>query len=323
MGGDEEPLDRRALDAIDDVFYVYDAQGRLVYWNRALNEVFDRSDAELDGMTAPSFFLPADREKVERAVERVFEAGSAVVEARADSADGTILFELTGRLITDAEGQGVGFAGTGRDVTESREREWRLERQNERLTEFSEVLTHDLRNPLQVAISYLELERAAADSEELANVAAALDRLQQIIDDVLLVAREGQTVIEREPVDLARVARGAWAQVETGAATLVVETTREVAGDAERLGRLFENVYRNAVDHGSTGNRNSGGSGDAVEHGSGDGQRAAGAEDPGDEGARGVTVTVRDTERGFVVEDDGVGFPAGDRERLFDPGVSE
>ena len=40
----------RSLDALDDIFYVYGANGRLVHWNRRLNELFGLSDAELDGM---------------------------------------------------------------------------------------------------------------------------------------------------------------------------------------------------------------------------------------------------------------------------------
>jgi PAS domain S-box-containing protein len=287
MRADDDRLVECALDSLDDVFYVYDSGGQLVRWNRELNEVFDLSDADLDGMYATEFFLQSDRPKIENAIARVLEHGSAVVEARADTPDGPVLFELTGRRLTDDDGRTVGLAGVGRDVTESREREWQLKRQNERLSEFSDILTHDLRNPLQVAISYLELERDERDTDRLTSVSEALDRIKRIIDDVLLVAREGKAVIEREPVALDDIARDAWRQVETGEARLETETTRQVDGDAERLVRLFENVYRNAVEHG------------------------------GD-----VRVVVVDTDGGFAVEDDGPGFPREDRDELFDPGVT-
>ena len=215
MRADEHRLVERALDSLDDVFYVYDSGGRLVYWNDALRNVFGFSEEDLGGMRPTEFFVASDRPNIERAFDAAIEHGSAVVEARAETVDGPILFELTGQRLVDGDGSVVGVSGIGRDVTESREREWQIERQNERLAEFADVLTHDLRNPLQVAISYLEIERATADSERLGAVADALDRIGRIIDDVLLVAREGQAVIEREPVELAEVAENAWAQVAT------------------------------------------------------------------------------------------------------------
>jgi PAS domain S-box-containing protein len=302
MRADDDRLVTCALDSLDDVFYVYDAGGRLVHWNRALGEVFDLSDDELAGMRPTDFFVANDQPKIENAVARAIETGSAVVEARPDTPAGTIMFELTGRRLTDEDGQIVGLAGIGRDVTERREREWQLQRQNERLSEFSDVLTHDLRNPLQVAISYLELERVERDTDRLAEVSGVLERIEEIIDDVLLVAREGRAVIEREPVDVAEVARSAWQRMETEGARLETETTRQVEGDAERLVRLFENVYRNALEHGSTSNPP--GADDAIEHG-------------GE-----VRVRVVDIDGGFAIEDDGPGFPTANREELFDPGVS-
>ena len=55
-----------------------------------------------------------------------------------------------------------------------------------------------------------------------------------------------------------------------------------------RLGRLLENLFRNALEHGGTD----------------------------------VTVTVRLLEDGLAVEDDGPGVPESERERLFDAGYS-
>jgi PAS domain S-box-containing protein len=289
MRGNERLPVERALDAQEDVFYVYDERGRLVDWNSALEDVFGLDGAELAGMSATAFFVPEDRPKIERAIAEVLESGSVVVEARASTADGPVLFELTGQRLSDEEGKIVGLAGIGRDVTTVREREWQLARQNERLSEFADVLAHDLRNPLQVALSYLEIEREREDSAELAEAQGALGRIERIIDDVLTVAREGQAVTEAETVDLATVARRAWEQVETGSADLSLRTARRVEGDPDRLERLFENCYRNALEHAGPG----------------------------------VSVVVADTDDGFVIEDDGPGFPVEGRERLFEPGVSE
>jgi light-regulated signal transduction histidine kinase (bacteriophytochrome) len=41
-----------------------------------------------------------------------------------------------------------------------------------------------------------------------------------------------------------------WQTVETGRATLEINATRVIHADRSRLGQLFENLYRKAVEHG-------------------------------------------------------------------------
>ena len=294
-------LVEEALDTLDDVFYVYDERGKLVHWNAVLAELFDLTESELSGMAAADFFVVADRPQVEAAIEEVLETGRTVVEARAETTRGTVLFELTGELLTDPDGEVLGFCGVGRDVTTVREREWQLERQNEHLGEFANVVAHDLRNPLQVAKLQLEGVNDDPDAETVASVTAALDRIEGIVDDVLTLAREGQTVLDKRPVELATVARAAWDAVGTADATLDVRTDATVEADESRLQRLFENVFRNSVEHGSTDESGADGSSD---------------------GTGGLTVTVEDTATGFAIEDDGAGFPADIVDEVFEAGVS-
>ena len=139
-----------------------------------------------------------------------------------------------------------------RDITERREREQELQRQNERLEQFASVVSHDLRNPLNVASSALDLLSEPDDetqAEYYAKVDRSLDRMAGIIDDVLALARKGQTVDEVATVSLSTVARDAWAYVETDDSTLTVDADFEFRADAGRLQDLLANVFRNAVEH--------------------------------------------------------------------------
>ena len=165
-----------------------------------------------------------------------------------------------------------------------------LERQNDRLDSFASMLSHDLRNPLNVAQGRLELARDEHDSEHLEAANDALDRIEALIEDVLQLARQGQPVEETDRVTLGAIARDAWGMVETAEAKLVVETDRDLVADPDRLQRLFENLFRNSVEHG------------------------------GDD----VTVTVGALEdgNGFFVEDDGRGIPPEEREKVFESGYS-
>jgi PAS domain S-box-containing protein len=164
----------------------------------------------------------------------------------------------------DDDGEPWGVCGVSSDVTELKARERELERKTDRLEAFASVVSHDLRNPLSVARGYAEL--LEEDGHEVAGKAvSSLDRMEEIIDDLLALAREGREVGDTQPVDLADVARTAWGNVATEGAELSVECDLTVEADRSRLAEAFENLFRNSVEHGSTSPQRAE---DAVEHGS-------------------------------------------------------
>ena len=184
-----------------------------------------------------------------------------------------------------------------RDVTAAESYAADLERQTEQLDRFASVVSHDLRNPLAVIQGNLEVARRGTDDGELVEritaAERATDRMAQIVDDALTLARQGEVVDETQPVAVESVATDAWQTVDTGEATLSTPTDRVVAADPGRLRSAFENLFRNAVEHGTA---------------AGDGA--------------GLTVTVESTPAGFAVADDGVGVDPGDRETVFEEGYT-
>ncbi|MFD1634361.1 PAS domain-containing protein [Haloplanus ruber] len=148
------------------------------------------------------------------------------------------------------------------------ESERTIQRRNERLERFADIVAHDLRNPLGIARGRLELARETHDGDDFAAVARAHDRMSALIDDLLTLAREGGpvTAADADSLDLGEIVRECWRHVETPNAELQVADSRAVRADEARLRRLVENLFRNSVEHGSTDNRTE--SGDSVEHGS-------------------------------------------------------
>ena len=284
-----------------DMINIHDGDGNLLDPNpRLLEETGDDEDEltdtkvwELDRTIEPdearALWAGMDHGDRER-FEGVYE--------RADGTTFPVEVHLR-RLALDGDDR---FMAISRDISERKERERELERQNERLEEFASVVSHDLRNPLNVAAGRLELLEDECDSGQIDAIRRAHDRMETLIDDLLALARDGET--ESEPVELGPFCENCWQNVETGTGTLRVETDRTVHADRGRLKQLFENLVRNAVEHGST-SPDSQTRQDAIEHGGED-----------------VTVVVGDLDDGFYVEDDGPGIPPEDRDRVFDAGYS-
>ena len=170
------------------------------------------------------------------------------------------------------------------------ERSAELERQNDRLEEFASVVSHDLRNPLNVAQGRVGLARGECDSEHLDAAAQAHDRMESLISDLLTLAREGRRVKETEPVRLSAVAEACWLHVDTGSATLSLADDMTLAADESRLRQLLENLFRNSVEHGGADVN--------------------------------VVIGPLDDADGFYIEDDGPGIPPDRRDDVFDAGVS-
>jgi len=154
------------------------------------------------------------------------------------------------------------------------------------LDEFASVVSHDLRNPLNVANGRIALLQEDYDLEELDAVEQSLDRMREIIEGVLSLAREGQTVNETEIVSLGRVANRAWLFIESNEAEIRIDTDGELTADPSRLQDLLTNLFRNAIEHGGSD----------------------------------VTIRVGMTDRGFYISDDGPGIPADERDSIFEPG---
>ena len=237
------------------------------------------------------------------------------------------VFDTREREALSELGESIGHAIDSMEAREKlAQRERELARQNQRLDEFASVVSHDLRNPLNVAVGNLELAQASVDDDHLTRVVDALDRMDELIDDLLTLARSGRTVDDVQPVDLRSVAEGAWATTDTEGARLRFDgDPGTVRADRSRLTQVFENLFRNAVEHGSTGDPPATGGG--VERGSPDASTTADGPETvdflrgGQEDAD-VTITVGRTESGFYVEDDGPGIPESAREQVFETGYS-
>ncbi len=115
------------LDALDDVFYILDEDGDLRRWNESLCVVTGYTDAEIDSMHALDFFDEQNQGAIRDSIEEAFETGDTHVEAdlRTKSGD-RISYEFIASVLEAPDGRPV-EVGIGRDITDRKERERRLE----------------------------------------------------------------------------------------------------------------------------------------------------------------------------------------------------
>jgi PAS domain S-box-containing protein len=265
--------------------------------NPAFERVFGYSNEDLVGENLDEYIVTDDETLAEarRLNERLRAGESVRRECQRWTTDGVRTFILQVVPLELGQENVAGFA-IYTDITDRQERERELRRQNERLEEFANIISHDLRNPLAVASGYLDLAAETGNPAAFERVEASLDRMNRLVEDLLSLARKGQVVGEPAPLDLVTVATQAWGGVQTRDATLERPESLRAEGDEGRLIDLFENLFRNAVQHG--------------------GESAVVRVEPlgGGDGDGEV--------RGFAVEDDGCGIPSERREQVCDPGVT-
>jgi len=236
------------------------------------------------------FYHPEDRSTLREAFEGALGGEPYDLELRLITDDGELRWVRTRGDPQTEDGEVVRVRGTIQDVTEAKDRERELERQNERLEAFARAVSHDLQNPLTVAQGRLEMAIEGGGTEHLETVAEAHDRMGRLIDDLLALAREGESATDVDVVDPAGIVTDCWEGIETTDATLRVELDRTIRADRDRLRRLLENLFANAVDHGGP---------DAT-----------------------VTVGELPDGAGFYVADDGTGLPEDGVDRLFEAGYT-
>ena len=289
---DGEPIVRRVNDAFHETFG-YDA-------DTVVGESVD------EYIVPPTAAATAEAEDLNTRLKRGENLRKEVTRETTEGERHFILYVIPIQL--DAE-NASGYA-IYTDVTERRERESTLKQQNERLDEFASIVSHDLRNPLSVAQGYIDLAHETQNPTHLSKADDALGRMEELVEELLTLARQGRAVGETEPVSIARLARDAWSGVDTAGAELIVADDATITANPPRTRELFENVFRNSVEHGRTGEPTPAGDTDAdtltVRVGGMHLRDAGATTDAG----------------GFFIEDDGVGLPKGVVDRVFESGFT-
>jgi len=297
----ELEAERKLLDSLFETspvgIVLLDSAGRIIRANSHAEVVLGRPQAAIvdrsyddpaweihdeDGDPIPREELPFAR--VRRTGEPVFDSEHGITLS--DGAQRWLSINASPLLAADGTVDRV-ICGID-DTTAIRNSGRALAEHNERLAEFASVVSHDLRNPLNVLAGSIELAEETGETVHFERAARAIERMNQLISDLLSLARAGEGIDRTEAVDVGRLVVECWQNLAVDEAILQVETEQILAADRSRLTQLFENLFRNAVEHGGPT----------------------------------VTITVGELVDGFFVADDGPGIPERHRDRVFERGYS-
>jgi len=286
---------RKIFEHNNDAVMVVDLEAEeFVDVNPRACELLGYSRSELMSLR-PEDIHPNDFERVrEEFVSEVTEEGAGFTdELTCLTKDGCeVPTEISGAALEPADDEDgpTRMIAMLRDVSERVQHRQELEEKIERLDRFASIVSHDLRNPLAVIRGHVTLARETGAPKHFDAIEDAADRMEEMLSDLLELAREGDLIGERTTVELETVARAAWDGCEIESATLDVESSATISADRDRLHELFVNLFENADTHG------------------------------------GPSVTVRvgtleaEQKEGFYVEDDGEGIPADKRGAVFEWG---
>lgn len=290
------------VNSVNESLFIISPEGQIEQANKALYKLIEDDSKNFEPSDG---FLPHQSEKLSGyPIESILEDPPILStetikediknlpltnqETRVQSGDDEETPVLFSAAPLRQDGKLTGIVCTARDITDQKQFELELQRKNERLDTFTSVVSHDLRNPLNVATGRLELAQSDCDSEHLDAVEDAHERMKTLIENLLKLARQGEGVTDPEPVEPSAIAEECWEIVETTGATLATKGDQKIQADESRLKQVFENLFRNAVEHG------------------------------GDN----VSITVGDLETGFYIEDNGPGIPEDTRDEIFEAGYS-
>jgi PAS domain S-box-containing protein len=247
-------VENRAItEAIHDCLYMLDTQRKMVWWNKHMQDTTGLSDVEMKSRTGEEFFILEDREMVKSAILSCFTTGYAETEARMITAQGPVYYHYDGVIVYGENKNILGITGVGRDISERKQTEIRIqnlnleleqrvtehtaeltaakleaERANLAKSEFLSSMSHELRTPMNAVLGFSQLLKLSNNLSPQA---------QQNVDEVL---RGGEHLLQliNEVLDLAKI--------EAGHLNLELEpvSCHEMSNDCTKLMQAFKQRFQ-------------------------------------------------------------------------------
>lgn len=210
----------KMIEEIEDyAIILLSKEGIVQNWNKGAQKIKGYKEEEIVGKSFEEFYLPDDRQRglPLQLLQQANKQGKAIHEGWRRRKDGSAFWgSIVLTALHDDQNKVIGFSKVTRDLTERKLAEdqlkaylAQLEFQNEELEAFVYAASHDMKEPLRKIRTYTSYitENAAhqldpKSREYLSRAVKAAERMQQILEDLLVYSITTSNVEDHQEVDL-------------------------------------------------------------------------------------------------------------------------
>jgi len=286
------------FERANDIIFTLDTESRFVEINSKFEDILGYRREEWKGRSFYDLIVGNCRDNAIKYYWETLKGGTPRFELDAIHIRGyTVNLALANSPVRNPEGEIVGVMGIARDISESKKLE---ELQNR----FISHVSHELRTPLTAMREFASLlidgipgKLTKEQEHYLERVAANIDRLARIIDNLLVISKteEGKITLEKKLIDMreliSRVAEDFQAAARKKGLELQTSLPAvlpEIYADPDKITQVLTNLIGNALKFTPR-----------------EGEVEIGAQKKGDE----LEIWVRDN---------GIGIEPADQEKIFD-----
>jgi len=278
------------MSHIPAVAYMLDASDRYMYVNKAYEDAFDLKESDVVGKSVEEVWPAATAAAFRKTDQQVLAShkGIELIEV-VPHTSGLREFLSFKFPVPDARGTSKVLGGVSIDITEQRRVEKALRQANKKLNLLGSVTRHDSINQLSVLFAWLEIAKEVAGNEPVLEHLVRVGEAAKAIQEQLEFTADYQELGVKQPewIDLADAVNSGIEGLDKGKVSLNIDLVGIQVFADSMLEKVFHNLVDNTLRHGET--------------------------------VKSASISTRETEEGLTIicEDDGVGIPADDKERVF------
>ncbi len=250
----ERDVLRSVLNAMTDPIYICDRNYRLLFFNRAM----DRLIGKMTDRPCYEVLYGYDHVCPDCPMDEVFEGNLCRQETHLVGTGRT--YEVV-HSACQFQRYPQCKLGVCRDITERLAIRRRLQQVNRELDAFVSMVSHDLRSPLTPLIGFTELLQQCYSSklddlgrEAISEISSSAEKMKDLLEDLLCLARVGQIPSPPGPVATTRVVAEVLAElgelVEHSQVKIDIGVLPDVLIPESLLADLYRNLLTNALKYG-------------------------------------------------------------------------
>jgi PAS domain S-box-containing protein len=258
-----------ALDAANDALFDWNMQTDEVYFSPNYYKMVGYEPGDMPAWRA--MIHPDDKARVLAATQEIYDRkrDNSVLEYRLKTRSGEDCWVLSRSRVIEKDDQGnpVRLVGTHVNITERKRVEAEREQLIADLNAYAHTVAHDLKTPLVGIMGYSNLLATyfeeEIDHQEAQSLLKEIERsgekMNEIVDTLLLLASVRQSGIETKPMDMGSIVKETLSNlaliVEDAQARIIMpeaNTWQDALGYAPWIEEVWANYISNAIKYGGT-----------------------------------------------------------------------